>query len=409
MTQQRFGLFLVYILPALIVVLTSLSFDWLKQANQVYQAQIQTIPYFAALMAFVLALQYYQTKTFFAALIVLATYVSYWQLLFGQHSNPLGIYWGLSLIFCAQWLWLSFAKPANPLSIKGMITLVVLLLPYIMLLADNNSYHIGQLIKSTPDAWRQDIVPGVWISPLALAIYAPTLALVAYRSVKENALVSGAMLIILLATLAALIWLQRPLYGVTFFVGSSLTLVVSLFIESWAQAYRDELTGLASRRALMSRLQNLSGRYSLAVVDVDNFKIFNDRYGHDTGDDVLRIVAQQLMKVGPRNKAYRFGGEEFVILMPGKHLDDGHQLMDQLRKRIANYPVIIRDRVRRPNQDAQGVEQRGVTTVKRTIHITVSIGVAQPDARNLKPASVFKLADEALYRAKGQGRNQVVS
>ncbi len=409
MTQQRFGFFFVFILPALIVIMISLTFDWLKNTNQVYQAQVQTIPYLAAVLAFVLALQYYQFKTFFAALILLLAYLSFWQLLHGSNSSPLGIYWGLSIIFSMQWLWLSFSQPSNPVSLKGLTTAILLALPYLILMADGNSLLLGQLIQSLPKSWRQDIINGVWISPMALMIFLPTLAAVSYRSFKERSLIAGSMFICLLAIFTALVWLQRPLYGVTFFVGASLTLVVSLFIESWAQAYRDELTGLASRRALMSRLHSLSGRYSLAVIDVDNFKVFNDRYGHDTGDDVLRIVAQQLGKVGPRNKAYRFGGEEFVILMPGKHLDDAHQLMDQLRKRIANYPVVIRDRVRRPNQDVQGIEQRGLVSVKRTIHITVSIGIAQPDARNLKPASVFKLADEALYRAKAQGRNQVVS
>jgi len=75
---------------------------------------------------------------------------------------------------------------------------------------------------------------------------------------------------------------------------------------------------LPSRRALIERLPSLGRRYTVAMVDVDHFKNFNDTYGHDAGDQVLRMVASRLGEVSGGGTAFRYGGEEFTILFPGK-------------------------------------------------------------------------------------------
>lgn len=409
MTQQRYSYFVVLVVPLLIIALASLGIEWLSSISSIYQAQVQAVPYLLGVLSFVLAIQYYQHRTLLAAWAMTLGYIVFWQLLVGNKSSPSGLYWGLMLILPLQLALLSLDRQHPLLSKAGIARLLGLGLPYALLLADQNSHLVASLMRSLPEGLRSDIWPGIWLTPLSLVIFVSCAAIISWRIYRLPCLINGCLLASLVAVAVALTWLQRPLVGVTMFVGSGLALVVSLFIESWAQAYRDELTGLPSRRALMSRLQTLRGRYTLAMVDVDNFKSFNDRYGHDTGDDVLRIVAQQIAKVGHGGKAYRFGGEEFVILFPGKRLDKALPALEQLRKLIAGYPMVIRDQIKRPVRDAQGRVQRGSTPVKRTIHITVSIGVAQPDFANLKPESVFKMADEAVYQAKAQGRNQVVS
>lgn len=100
-----------------------------------------------------------------------------------------------------------------------------------------------------------------------------------------------------------------------------LMLVAAVAHEAYQMAFRDELTGLPGRRALNERLQRLGRDYVIAMVDVDHFKKFNDTHGHDVGDQVLRLVASQLRKVGGGGKAYRYGGEEFTLLFPGKSLE----------------------------------------------------------------------------------------
>ena len=93
---------------------------------------------------------------------------------------------------------------------------------------------------------------------------------------------------------------------------------MSIIENSYLLAYHDELTTLPSRRAFNDALLRLQDPYSIAVVDIDHFKRFNDTYGHDTGDQVLRLVAAGLSRVTGGGQAYRCGGEEFKILFPGK-------------------------------------------------------------------------------------------
>ena len=130
-------------------------------------------------------------------------------------------------------------------------------------------------------------------------------------------------------------------------VGSSLTIfsimalimcLTAIMQESWRMAYLDELTELPGRRALREKFQKISGLYTVAMLDVDHFKKFNDTYGHDTGDEVLKMVATKLANVSGGGKAYRYGGEEFVLLFPSKEVGDAFLHTDILRDNIAKSP-----------------------------------------------------------------------
>jgi len=133
--------------------------------------------------------------------------------------------------------------------------------------------------------------------------------------------------------------------------------------------------------------------YAIAMVDVDHFKGFNDTWGHDAGDEVLRMVAGHLAEVGGGGKAYRYGGEEFTIVFPDKRVRDTLAALGALRKDIEEDTFILRRRDRQ-------------TDKPQSLNITVSIGVA--DAERLDtPQEVMAAADKALYRAKDSGRNQV--
>ena len=124
-----------------------------------------------------------------------------------------------------------------------------------------------------------------------------------------------------------------------------LMLVAAVAHEAYQMAFRDELTGLPGRRALNERLQRLGRDYVIAMVDVDHFKKFNDTHGHDVGDQVLRLVAGQLRKVGGGGKAYRYGGEEFTLLFPGKSVEQSLPQIEAVRLAIEQYRMQLRDRV----------------------------------------------------------------
>ena len=187
-----------------------------------------------------------------------------------------------------------------------------------------------------------------------------------------------------------------------------LMLVAAVVHEAYQMAYRDELTGLPGRRALNDRLERLGRSYVIAMADVDHFKKFNDTHGHDVGDQVLRLVASQLRKVGGGGKAYRYGGEEFTLVFPGKSIDECRPHLEAVRQAVEGYPLQLRDKRQRPQNDKEGRQRRKAASTA-SVSVTISIGVAEREAHQRGAEEVIRNADKALYAAKRAGRNCVVA
>jgi diguanylate cyclase (GGDEF)-like protein len=184
---------------------------------------------------------------------------------------------------------------------------------------------------------------------------------------------------------------------------AGLVLVVAVVEASYLMAYRDGLTELPGRRALNEALPRLSGQFTVAMVDVDHFKRFNDRYGHDAGDHVLRLVAARLARAPGGGTAYRYGGEEFALIYPGKSAEECLPHLEELRETVETSRFTMRRRFRPRNKPSA---PKGRKT-REAIVITVSIGVAEKNHRHSTPDQVVQAADKALYRAKEAGRNRV--
>ena len=142
------------------------------------------------------------------------------------------------------------------------------------------------------------------------------------------------------------------------------------------------------------------------MVDIDHFKAFNDTWGHDVGDQVLRLVAARLQRVGGGGTVYRYGGEEFVILFAGRRGTSVVEQLESLRKNIDSYKVMLRDRGR-PRHAVPGKAGPATASANKWISVTISIGVAERADRAEMPERVIEAADKALYRAKAEGRNRV--
>ena len=171
--------------------------------------------------------------------------------------------------------------------------------------------------------------------------------------------------------------------------------------ETWRMAYIDELTGLPGRRALREKFQKISGSYTVAMLDVDHFKKFNDTFGHDAGDAVLRMIASKMTRITGGGLPYRYGGEEFSIVFTGKGSRESVRHLEALREEIANKPFIIGRVGRRAN------DNRTAPVENNSVKVTVSIGFADSVGKESTPWDILKRADQALYRAKGKGRNCV--
>lgn len=185
-----------------------------------------------------------------------------------------------------------------------------------------------------------------------------------------------------------------------FLSASGLCFGYAVIQESWSMAYLDELTGLPGRRALEEQMRQLGGRYAIAMVDVDHFKHFNDRYGHDVGDQVLRFVASRLQRTELAGKPFRYGGEEFCLLYGGRALAEVQEELEGVRADIESCCFDLRQRERRGDGTTAGSDAD-------MLSITVSIGAAEYGAGLDEPWAVLRAADQALYQAKRAGRNRI--
>jgi diguanylate cyclase (GGDEF)-like protein len=208
-----------------------------------------------------------------------------------------------------------------------------------------------------------------------------------------------------------------------YFAAATFILAISVIETSYLLAYHDELTTLPSRRAFNDGLMRLQAPYSIAIVDIDHFKLFNDKHGHDTGDQVLKLVATKLARVTGGGRAYRCGGEEFAIVFPGKTTSEVVDHLEQLRLAIELSSFRTRSSERRQiprgpdrrNQPTRGRAQSGRAIRQLVLQnhepamlsVTVSIGVATSAKEKPEADQVIQAADKALYRAKAAGRNRV--
>ena len=191
-------------------------------------------------------------------------------------------------------------------------------------------------------------------------------------------------------------------YSINIFSSAALLMCLyAVMQESWRMAYLDELTELPSRRALREKFQAISGTYTVAMLDVDHFKKFNDTHGHDVGDAVLRMIAAKMSKVTGSGSVYRYGGEEFAVVFTGKGCDAAEPHLEALRQTIANTPFVVN------RQGQRSGEKKSRNRKVQTVQVTVSIGMADSRGQAGSPWGIMKQADKALYRAKKKGRNQL--
>lgn len=261
---------------------------------------------------------------------------------------------------------------------------------------------------SMQTALNSNILPNVLhnitkVNDLALILSCVSLLFIYLVSLLFEAHTQKAPFWMLSGILLSCLCFQEAHSFILFSLFSAIVAISALAHDAYSMAYIDTLTGVPGRRALEERFLHLGSHYLIAMVDIDFFKKFNDTFGHDIGDEVLKMVAKELTFVKNGGKVYRYGGEEFTILFSGKKKEDCLMALEEVRERIFHRGFVVRDK-NRPEKAPKEIQKTANVKKQR---LSVSIGAAQ-SLRGKTPQEIIKIADNALYKAKESGRNCLI-
>ena len=380
---------------ALLVAIVIFTAHYSQTLWQEKIALLEQVIYGLFIVGILLAAQFGRSR--FALLIVLWAlyYLVQYELLPGKAWLSSQQEW-LFLTGVLYFGLLSFLKDRSLFSVYGLLRIVSIFLCVLM----------AKIWLAGVDWWFNysqvnTIEFGPYSSILLDIPFCLTIVFVLYQSLRTpNLLVSSLLTSLMLWGLLYYQYLNFALSMMLSLICLHYILVV--VIDSYFLAYRDELTKIPSRRALNQYVLSLGGKYSVAMLDIDYFKKFNDSYGHDIGDQVLKLVAAKIVKVEGGGRAFRYGGEEFIIIFPRKNLDESALLLERLRQAIADYSIVIRHPIRKSKKARKITKRKGT----KSVNVTVSIGLASRESKSSFDKTV-KRADQALYRAKKNGRDQV--
>jgi len=366
---------------------------WLKQIVIIEQLLLVFLS-----VIIVFASYFNRSRLAFLSLLWLLYYGSFsfslpWSNWLGQQQD-----W-LTLFGCFSLLLLSQIKDRGVVSIHGVYRLLLLSLAggaaFFWLETSGSIIAFVQTLPNT-DLFQKYI-------PLDLPITLCSVVIL-WRTIKKGDLVTSAVFISLL------VWLlyQYKLTHLPISLTITLLCLHYLFvivIDAYFLAYRDDLTGLPSRRALNQLALSLGRKYTVAMLDIDHFKKFNDTYGHDIGDQVLKLVSSKIGSVKGGGKAFRYGGEEFTIVFPRKNIEQALPELEAVRQAIEEYKIVIRHPQRKTKEERNGKKGSKSSDFK-TVSVTISIGAAiRENKQGFEQA--LKCSDQALYKAKKKGRNNV--
>ena len=404
-----------HFLPSLLLLAGGITASLLGSLTEFFASLFNVLPTLLLLLAGAYCLAYErQRQTFLLVVVYLAYYFLDNQVDFFRANGRVQADTALTFHLCSLLLPLLYGGYAlwqerASLSQELLARSALLIAVAAVALALARRYPDELLVWLAQVRWPLLQDAGLGLIQLAYPVFALALIGLLVQYLRQPRPLHAAQLLGALALLWMLpkvFLLPHALHAMTSMV--MLSLAVAVAHEAYEMAFRDELTGLPGRRALNERLQRLPRQYVLAMTDVDHFKKFNDTHGHDVGDEVLKLVASRLRKVTGGGKAYRYGGEEFTVVFPGKTVEECLPHLEALRLAVEHYPLQLRDKHSRPG-DAREGKQRRAGGKTGSVSVTMSIGVAERQLEQRQPEEVIKCADLALYAAKQAGRNRVMA
>ncbi|MCQ6257572.1 GGDEF domain-containing protein [Pseudomonas sp. Q11] len=403
-----------HFLPSLLLLLAGLAAAYVKDLNVFFTSLFNVLPTLVLLLGGAYCAVYRRQRELF---LMVTVYIAYYLLDTqtdfyrdnGKVREDAAVVFHLVCLLLPLLFGLFAAWQERTHLFQDMVARFAVLLVFgSVALALEQSFPQALLLWLSEIRWPA--LHGAWMSLIQLSypVFIAAFLLLAWQYWRHPRPLHAAQLVGLLGVF----WMLPKTFILPFTLNimcSQVMLMIAAAVahEAYQMAFRDELTGLPGRRALNERMQRLGRNYVLAMSDVDHFKKFNDTHGHDVGDQVLRLVASKLSKISGGGRAYRYGGEEFALVFAGKTIEECMPHLEVIRESIANYSIQLRNPDSRPQDDQQG-RQRRAGAGASCVSVTVSIGVAERIEQRT-PEEVLKSADQALYNAKGAGRNCVIA
>jgi diguanylate cyclase (GGDEF)-like protein len=386
-------------IAALVCVRQGYVTPWLAQIEMV-------APYFILGTGFLLSWRFHRSRLAFVLLLLfLADRFLYY---FGPggvtgFARAQAVFNTIAMLLPINLALFYLARERGMINLRGLVKLL-------FILAQPLAFYI--LFRENPGVfntlqYRMVNLPLLDRLPLpqpALAVYGAILLIFLLGSLLNKKPVLRGFFWSLLAIAAALHAVKTGSGATFYFSAGGLIIILAVIETAYAMAYQDELTGLPGRRSLNATMQSLGRNYTIAMLDIDFFKKFNDTYGHDVGDQVLCMVASHINRVGGGGKPFRYGGEEFTVVFPGKTKQEVRPHLEALRQAVAGAQFGLRGKKRPKKTPKKRIRSRN----PKTVSVTISIGAAEPGRNFSKPDEVIKAADQALYKAKKKGRNCVM-
>jgi diguanylate cyclase (GGDEF)-like protein len=402
--------------PALFLALAWGATDYASDLPAVVRGVFIYLPYAISLIGAVIGWHFNRSRLVFS---LLAVGLGHWMMtgpassIRPGSSGEIG-YRAFALLFPLGLLVLSLLKERGLLTRHGLMRAATLGAVALVVLAVAAADHwlakgiardvqrmaahlLG--IPMIPNSW----IPSTPIPEMALAAFIATAAYFVMRLILlgNPPLESGALGGLIAGGMA--LHFAGNLEAVSvFFTAAAASMLIAAIQDGYRLAFVDELTGLPGRRALTMETMKLGQRFAIAMLDVDHFKKFNDTYGHDIGDQVLRMVASRMQRVSGGGRPFRYGGEEFTVIFSGKTSEEAFPHLDALRQSIEDSGFTIRGKNRPKTKDTKVKSNGG-----KRVSVTISIGISERSDKSPTPETVLKAADQALYRAKKAGRNRV--
>lgn len=393
-------------LPLLILLLA-----WLLARSDQHElfasGLLIALPYVLACVLAAFAFMFNRSR--FMAPVVIAVFTYHFireRLQIPLHQDSvMAMFTSLNLLFCAQLLVAALVPEKGLFNRAGYLLIGCFLSGFLALWFYGQAQFWTTLLDSLPTQPSVFFENHYWMSQAIVFCLAITLAILTLATVLRRTVADYALMLTWLA--GVLVFIDFSVVEVSSLCFSALFAGLFVFYQqsNYQVTFKDALTGISGRRALEDYLATLGRTYAIAMLDVDHFKKFNDTWGHDVGDQVLKMVAAKVSSVEGGGKAFRYGGEEFTIVFNRKRVDDAFVFLEAVRMSIQQYQMTLRsdDRVR---DRKSGRQQRGKAKKPReqTVSVTISIGVANSQP-GLSAKDVIGQADQLLYKAKEAGRN----